>query len=256
MVYNNGYAIRRRAPWRSPRARMRRARSRFPPFQRGNRAFRKAFRKGNVRAGGVLKPELKWYDNDQVDALGITIPATLTQMTPTTSSLNTIGQGNGSQQRIGDKAIVRAIQLNAQIKLTGQTSTSFFEGPVTVRLIMGIDHQCNGAMITAADILTDPTNIRSYRNMTTTARVSGLMDKTYQFNPQQNYRGVVAQEVIHQTTKLCKFYKKMSLLTQFDATGADAVASLTTNNIFFFAMTDAAVPIVKLFFDTRTRFVG
>ncbi len=217
----------------------------------------RAYAKGNIRAGGQLRPELKWYDMNATTILTTTL-ANIMDVTGTTHTCNTIGQGNGSQQRIGDKAIVKGLQLRLKIRQNGFETIEEDLGDNIVRVIAFIDHQCNGTLTNPVQILELANNIQSYREMTTTARFTILMDKSIVINPAVCYNGTAGSHLVAPVKRTCTFYKKLQLLTQFDATGADDINSLTTNSINVFAFVDNAngPPITTVDLLARTRFLG
>lgn len=225
------------------------------PKKKGNNyksRIRKQASKGNIRTGGVLKPELKWYDRVGTKALGTTLANVLAG----TETLNTIGQDTTANTRIGDKAVVKQIQLHMQLTLLGLESTNDTIGRQMCRVMCIIDHQCNGTIANADDILEDEDDILSFRDLTTTARFTVLMDKTIVFNPQQMYLGTAGSHLIGPQNRVCNFYRGMSMLCQFDSPTANVVSSLTNNAILLFAMVDKGTPAVTLEWFSRCRYVG
>lgn len=214
------------------------------------RRIRKAYSKGNIRAGGVLKPELKWFDSAGSGTFGTTLAAIKTAP----GTLNTIVQGNGSEQRIGDKVIIRSLQFKIQIRATGATAASDDVGDNIARVLIVIDHQCNGTIAAVGDILTTTTDTLSYREMTTTARFTILYDAFCVINTQVSSEA--AGTALFGSKILQKsFYKKMSLLCQYDGT-TDDIASQTTNSILIFGFVNDTVPAVDYDWKCRIRYVG
>lgn len=223
------------------------------PTRGWRRRVIKQMRKGNIRSGGTLKPELKWFDTADTGTFG----TTLVSIMNTNDTLNAIGQGSGASQRIGDKVIIRAIQMRMTVRSTGAITTAEDEAPLVVRVIMIVDHQCNGALPLVADILEDTTDVNSWREMTTTSRFTVLMDKQITMNIQKTGEGATdGSQAVTPMIRQCTFYKKLSMLSQYDAATANAIGSQTNNAILLYGMVRTAAPACTFGWVSRCRYVG
>ncbi len=240
------------ARYKSRRGRRSFGRKRRKPTRGWRRRTIKAMRKGNIRTGGVLKPELKWYD--QSDTGNIT--ATFASIMNAGVSLNSIGQGAGASERIGDKAIMRAIQFRMTLKCPGAEEASETINGNQVRIILAVDHQCNGALPAGSDILQSATEINSFRNLQVTSRFTVLMDKTVSLNPGACYNGSAGSHLAIQRSVTCNFYKKLSMLSQYDNANPDVITSQTNNSLVLFAFADTITPQITYDWQTRVRYVG
>ncbi len=222
--------------------------------RRPRRAIRKAYRKGNIRAGGTLRPELKYFDSFDTGTLG----ATLAPIMNADTSMNSPAQGTTALTRIGDKIIVRSINLRLTFRQPPTTATVLgTTAGNLVRVILLIDHQCNGTVPTVGDILTTTTDTNSFREMQTTARFTVLMDKFIVFNPIVTIDTPATPDwTVGGITKQCTFYKKTSLLCQFDSSSAGSIGSQTNNALLLYAFTDTTTIAINYDWWCRVRFVG
>lgn len=140
-------------------------------------------------------------------------------------SLNLIPQGTTESSRIGRKVIVTNLYLHGQMILpttNDETATSD-----TLRLIVYIDKQANGATATIGDLL-QTTDWRSFRNLSNQERFVFLKDKYYDLNATVNCSATT------QTTGDFAFhfkcYKKLDLPIEFSST-TGAITEIKSNNI-------------------------
>lgn len=211
-----------------------------------------AGRRGNIRTAGVLGVEKKWYDT------GITgsLTTTLDGLHSTNLTLCTIPQGATASQRVGQEAIIKQVQICIEFCLLGITNAAITVGSNKCRVMVIVDHQCNGADLLAADVLEDSTDINSFRNLKQTARFTVLHDGTYTFNPQIS--GDYDDQATHQQAKVCKtvkIFKTMNMKVSYEGTTA-VVANITDNNIMVFAMMAQASPVIDFDASYRTRYFG
>ncbi len=205
--------------------------------------------RGRLRTGGYYGrmscngPELKFHDLDIDDAL-IAAAGTIAE-----DSVLTIAQGDGENERDGRKMCVK--KLGWRFKMTLQAidagTPQFAE---TVRIILYLDTQCNGAAATAALILqTD--DFQSFNNLEQGKRFRIWMDRTYDLNPHAGGGTDTGQYGVQDT-----FYKTCNLPVTYDSTATTgAIATMRDNNIGVLLLGDQG-NVVAFESKMRIRFEG
>ncbi len=166
--------------------------------------------------------EIKFHDvdlNDDPVASGATI----------TPSICLIAQGVEESERIGRKCTIRSINWRFQVNLPEVDAAATPATPTTVRLIVYLDKQCNGAAAAGTDLL-ETADIHSFRNLSNVGRFVFLLDKVVCINyltMASDGAGVVSMgQVFREFT----FFKKCNFPIEFNgATGA--IAEIRSNNI-------------------------
>ncbi len=172
------------------------------------------------RKGRTAYQELKFHDLDIDDAV-VAAGGTIAQ-----ASCNLIAQGVTESQRVGRKCNIQNIGWRFQVTFPS-TSTPGSTAD-TVRVILYLDKQCNGAAATALGIL-ETVDYQSFNNLANKSRFRTLMDRTYQIMaPSGAFDGTndqFGENIINDT-----FFKKCSLPIEFDA-AAGVITEIRSNNI-------------------------
>lgn len=117
--------------------------------------------------------ELKYWDDSpaatNVADTGTVMPSTVLD----------IAQGTASTERIGRLVAIRSIHLRGHIQMNQDSSTTANHVNVSeyVRVIVAVDHQCNGAVIPAFNYLVQGATVRGFRNLDYTKRFTVLKDE-------------------------------------------------------------------------------
>ncbi len=199
-----------------------RVRGRAGVRTRARRAARREARVGPgvvpvfVRAPG----ELKFHDLD-IDDATIASNGTIAQV-----SCNLIAQGVTEVQRIGRKCILRSVNWRFNIRLPEVASTSATAD--TVRVMLYLDKQANGATAAVTDIL-ESDNYQSFNNLANKSRFRTLMDRTYEINQEAGSGDGTANDG-HRFNMNDSLYKKVNVPVEFDA-GTGAITEIRSNNI-------------------------
>ncbi len=204
---------------------------RVPRSQKRMRLGVKRFRGRTSRLNG----ELKFHDVDLDDAL---IAATGT-ITPT---VNIIAQGVTESDRVGRKCVIRSIQWRYNlnfISIADMATTS-----TTVRVIMYVDKQANGATAAVTDLL-ESDNYQSYNNLSNSGRFLVLHDKFHVLHSPAAIAGPVTSELDRNGV----FYKKCEIPIEFSST-LGVIAEIRSNNIGVLLIARVGA-IVK--FDSKIR---
>ncbi len=176
---------------------------------------------GRYRAGGGVG-ELKFHDLDIDDAV-IATGGTIAQ-----ASCNIIIQGVTEAQRVGRKCTVHKIDWRMHMTLS-QTATST-ETSDTVRVILYLDKQTNGAAATVTGIL-ESDDYQSFNNLANSSRFSILMDRRYDFSaPAGSGRGSTDTLSYGENTITDTFHKDCNIPIEYDST-TGAITEQRTNNI-------------------------
>jgi len=189
---------------------------------------RRRFVAGQDRVGGYYgrfsgkNAELKFHDVDLDDAV-VAVTGTVTP------SVNLIAQGITESTRIGRKCTLRSYHWRYQVTLPETDAAATAVDGDTVRMIVFIDKQANGATAAVTDVL-ESANIQSFRNLSNSGRFNILCDKLHNLNYltlASDGAGVVSQGLIQ---KEFVFNKKVALPIEFsDVTGA--ITEIRSNNI-------------------------
>ncbi len=208
--------------------------------------------RGFLRTGGFYGRyanggERKFWDVDVDDAvitaganvLGTTAPAA------TAGTLVAIPQGVTESTRVGRKCVISNIGWRFQIGLNninqGVGSTD------TVRVILYLDKQANGAIITNTDLL-ESADYQSFNNLSNSGRFRVLMDRTYTVKHHAggwDGTGVdYAADSVSDT-----FFKRCSIPLEFSGT-TGALTELRSNNLAILLCGQGGVA----FFNSKMRF--
>ncbi len=206
----SGLVVRGRMTTRTPR----RARMLVPGFTRRTGFY------GRFSGPGQ---ELKFHDLDIDDA---TVAAGGTIQTSGTVCV--IPQGVTEKQRVGRKCVVRSINWRFQLTTVEQDGVADPLNSDTVRVILYLDKQCNGAAAGVTDIL-EADDYQSFNNLANKTRFRTLMDRTYTLNVKAGGGNGTASDwaatVINDT-----FFKKVNIPIEYDST-TGAITEIKSNNI-------------------------
>lgn len=188
------------------------------------------------RYSGV-NAELKFFDVTYDDAV-VAATGTLEQA----GSVINIGQGVTEIQRVGRKCTIRSIDWRFTVTLPVQDAVGIPVSGDTVRVILFLDKQCNGATATVsgdAGILAG-TTIHSHRELTNTGRFTLLMDRLININ----YSGLAA-DAANQWAQgaVVKNYHKYwtcNFPIEYNNT-TGAIAEIRSNNIAVMLISDKGI---------------
>lgn len=190
----------------------------------------KRFRPGYTRTAGYYgryagkNAELKYKDTE-VDVAALVPGGTIVQ------SINLIQPGSGESERIGRKCTVRSLHWRYQLSLLGQQNVAGFEPGDTVRIIIFVDKQANGAAATAAQLLaTTGSLMHAWRNLENSQRFTILMDRIHNLEYGAG-AGTGAANSISGVHKTFTFHKACTIPLEFGPTDPTTIADVRSNNI-------------------------
>jgi hypothetical protein len=165
--------------------------------------------------------EMKFHDVDVNDAAVATNGSILNS-----GSVNLIAQGVTESTRVGRKAVLRSINWRWNIKKAATTAGS--SASETVRLVLYLDKQCNGAAAGVTDIL-ESDDYQSFNNLANKGRFKILMDRHYTINAQAG-GGDGTTEDYGAMEVNGSFFKKCSIPIEFSST-TGAITEIRSNNL-------------------------
>lgn len=172
---------------------------------------------------------MKFLDQNIADA-AIAAGGTIFLNGSTEASLLRIPEGNGESERIGRKITVRKLAWRFTIKLTEVDGAANPVNPDTIRVILYLDKQANGAAAATQDILEDNEFI-SFNNLANSKRFRTLMDRTYDINCHAGGGDGVASDWVG-TRVSDTFFKNVNIPIEYDNSATTgALATIRSNNI-------------------------
>lgn len=155
-----------------------------------------------------------------------------------TDSLIEIAQGTTEKTRIGRKCTITNIGFRYENIMKGHESQAAALPGESVRMIIFLDKQANGATAAVLDIL-ETANWLSFNNLANSNRFKTLLDRTIDLNPTNltsEGSNVVTQSAIHHNGS---WYMKCSIPIEYSGT-AGAITEIKSNNIGFLIIASGA----------------
>ncbi len=187
--------------------------------------------------------ELKFHDGGIEDG----VVAAAGTITP---SVNLIAQGITESTRNGRKCTITNINWRYQCDLLEIDAAATPASGDTVRVILYVDHQCNGAAAAVTDIL-ETASYQSFRNLANTQRFSFLLDRTHTLNYSglaSDGAGVVSQASVERNYT---FFKKVNIPLEFNST-VGVITEIRSENIGLLLISHNGVASFES--DIRLRF--
>lgn len=202
--------------------------------------------RGYVRTSGYYNhPELKFFDLDLDDAV-IATGGTITD------SLNKIPQGTTESQRGGRKCTITSVTWKYWVAIPEIDAVATPSAGDTVRLILYVDKQANGATAAVTDIL-ESADWQSFYNLANSKRFRIICDKLHTLNYAtlaSDGAGVVSSAEL---AKDAEVSYKLNLPVEFSST-TGAITEIRSNNLGILLISNAG--LAGLFSKIRLRFVG
>ncbi len=202
----------------------------FKGFGRRPQVIRPIVVPGITRQVGFFaSTELKFHDQDVNDP-GVAGSGTIFTNASAEASLLRIPEGNGASARIGRKITVRQINWRFEIKLAEADGVANPANDTTVRVLLYLDKQANGAAAAVTDIVV-ASNFQSFNNLSNSKRFRTLMDRTYNLNrPSGGGNGTTSDWAGLRVSDT--FFKKVNIPIEYNSTATDgSLATIRSNNI-------------------------
>ncbi len=206
--------------------------SRAQAQRRGRaRARGRRFTRGYDRTGGYYgrfagpNAEMKFHDLDIDDAV-IASGGTIAQVTCVQ-----IAEGNGESERIGRKLTVKRINWRYMITMPEQDAVADPAAPDSIRVILYLDKQANGATAAVLDIV-ETADFQTFNNLSNKSRFRILCDKKYELNYLTLSSDGAGVSSSNSTFLNDTFYKKCNIPIEYDNSATTGViTSIRSNNI-------------------------
>ncbi len=211
-------------------ARRRAGVGRLPFKMQSMRRTRQRFRTVPQRAGRASRVfpqrifrnlELKFHDLDINDAV-IAANGTIAE-----DSCNTIAQGVTEITRIGRKCTIRSINWRFKITLPVLATSNASAGD-TIRVILYLDKQANGATAAVTDLL-ESDDFQSFNNLANKSRFRTLMDREYNLDASGG-TGDGTSNDFNAVNVSDTLFKKVNIPIEYDST-TGAITEVKSNNI-------------------------
>lgn len=170
-------------------------------------------------------------------------------------------QGNDISEREGRNVYVYSIRIQGVIEVNGQVAQTATDQQQTVRMILCMDKQTNGAQMNSEDLITSSGGVPGtfqFQNTAHFGRFQILKDKTISLGPfpiAANGGGQLYQGGISKYFKL-KYTFKTPIKVNFNATNGGTVADIVDNSFHLLAGRDNADTPVNLDYQVRVAFTG
>ncbi len=144
---------------------------------------------------------------------------------------NQIAEGNGESERIGRKLNIRSIQWTYTVELQDQGNSANPSGNETLRVVLYLDKQTNGATATVTGIM-ESDDYQSFRNLSNASRFQILHDKSYDLGFHSAAGDGTAANDWGGESKTVKFYRRCNIPIEYDNSATTgAITSIRSNNL-------------------------
>ncbi len=210
----------------------------------------------NLRIGGFIGIENKFVDFER-PLTGLATTWAGSELDEATAlSISSIAQGNGESNRDGRVANLLSVHLKGLLRLASQEAQVDPDFGGTVRLILVLDRQTNGAQLNGEDVVTvTTTDVNAWRNLEFSKRFRILKDVRIPFPVtnmstfQVNDFSTSQQEI---PFEMHVVFKK-PIVVNFTGTTA-VVASIADNSIHLIGI--STLGIHQITYVSRVRFRG
>ncbi len=238
----------------------------FKPRKRfKQRGFRRAggiTARRNVRIGGFLGIENKFYDTSLVSA-ALTAPANAEsgEHNPSaTITLNTITQGDGESQRDGRKATMHSLHIRGTVQMPNAVNQTAVSTPPNIFIAVVLDTQTNGTLLASENVFRNAggssvtaTNI--LRNLQYTKRFKVL--GTRKFTMRQGMPSWDGTNLeIGGDQKTFQFDIQLNGLQTTYTANTETIANIVDNSINLVAYSNSTATGPTISYTSRLRFSG
>ena len=228
-------------------------------------AIRRRRRFSNVRTGGFMGQEVKFYDKSLVaDSLNAPTDASGGEHDPSAStSLNTVTQGDGESQRDGRLIAMQSVQIKGVITINPQSGASTADGANTIMIAVVLDKQTNGAQLNSEDVYTNPgasaslaahpfRNLQFSRRFKVLKTICFIMQNPAIANDTGATGGIITNGLHH---KFDMFVNLRGMRCEFKGT-TENISNVVDNSIHVIAYANSISDTPKISYNSRLRFTG
>ncbi len=232
-------------------------------FQRMRRRRRRRRKSRNVRSGGLLDIELKFYDTTLVaQALATNTAGAGGEADPSaTILLNTVIQGDGASNRDGKRIMMKSVFVQGIIRGVSQANQVTGDNSPHVGIWLVLDTQTNGVTINSEDVFENKSGNANggtslFRNLSNSKRYRILDKLKFGMDaPVLAYDGTnIEQSGVLQSFQLSA---KLNMLCNFKVGGTtEDVANIIDNSLHIIAFATNTALALTITYNARLRFTG
>lgn len=219
-----------------------------------------ARRKRNLRSGGFVGQELKYFDTSRANGTMVApTDAAGAELDPAASCLFSPTQGTGATNRDGRRTIMKSIQFTGNVRCDAQIDQTGADVASLYYVAIVMDMQTNATQMASEDCFHNPgasalTAANPLRDLERNSRFKVL--KVFQGRLQQpimTYDGTNVEQ--SGMTIPLRWYGKLDIPVEHIADGG-TVADIQDNSLHVIAYCSSTSAVPKLNYNCRVRFVG
>lgn len=238
---------------------------RYSPVSYKPQAYRfgqRPFYKQNIRSGGYLGIERKFYDTN-LNAANLTAPTDASGMEHNPSAticLNSVVQGDGESNRDGRRITMKSIQVKGTVFWGNLINQTVVPPACSVFIALIQDMQTNGALLNSEDVFVNKGgtalgNNALTRDLQYSTRFKVLKTWIIQCDtPPVSWDGTNI-EVGGGSAQFQGFIKLPDVITNYTST-TESIANIVDNSLSICACTTSTGLSPALSYNARLRFVG
>lgn len=226
-------------------------------------------RRLNIRSGGFMGMELKFFDSNGSHSFTSPTDATGGMMDPATANcLNAIAIGSGPSDRDGRQVVIKSIHIKGTIRWPSTSGAQTATAPVFPACMLALvwDKQTNAAQATSETIFTNKSGNANcatavFRNLEYTQRYQILKKKTWNMQPVTPYwNGLTTGTDIRVPSKEISFTwnVKCAIPVNFNTTNGGTVADIVDNSLHLVGFSSGVGLLItpQIQYNCRCRFTG
>ncbi len=220
-------------------------------------------RRQNVRTAGFLGIEHKFYNTALINqAIATSTTAQNGVVNPTATSLiSTVPQGDSSSERDGKKMMIESVQLNGAIHIPHRNGLSIGDDLPSYYIAIIQDTQTNAAAMVSEAAFQNPGASEILCTSPLKNLLSGnrfITHKVWNFVPPMPS---MASEAVDDNLIMGQiipfdFFKKVSIIVNFNGGTTASVANVVDNSLHVIAWTSDNSWATTISYNARIRFVG
>lgn len=216
----------------------------------------------NARTGGFLGIETKFYDTALADtALATNTAGAGGELDPTADTISAPAQGDGEENRDGNRILLKSAFVNGMINLSAQTNQTAADGAMGWSVYLVHDKQSNGATLNSEDVFVNPTgsalggatllrNLQYSTRFRVLAKAHGTIDQ-----PNMSYDGTNIEVGGVQRQFTLGWKGDMPVQFKGGATAA-GITGVADNSLHIIGFTTSTGMAPKITYNARVRFQG
>jgi len=211
----------------------------------------------NERTEGLLGQETKFYDSWRTGFVAESVNMTGMEFDPVVGCVSAPSQGDGAQQRNGDRITLKSVQIKGNIYVTNNFQANRPANQSRAMVALVWDKQSNGAQLNSEDVFTNPTgggNIATMplRQMEYSSRFTVLKTWEVDLTPVSLSQNG-ANWAWNARSASFECFLPLSLVVNFSAP-AEGVASCVDNSLHLIVNSNGTNTRTACYYLSRIRF--